>query len=131
MHVFTSDLDEAGTDANVYLTLLAKNGGSAGPYKLLSSKDDFERGEEDLFFVDMANLQDVTAIEACGYSFGVDTFNRYSLAGVLRQSLIIRPIASSNLQDVAAIEVRGPLVAHICCLRTLSGLLQPARCHNT
>eukprot|EP00232_Nephroselmis_pyriformis_P000020 CAMPEP_0182904224 /NCGR_PEP_ID=MMETSP0034_2-20130328/31943_1 /TAXON_ID=156128 /ORGANISM="Nephroselmis pyriformis, Strain CCMP717" /LENGTH=161 /DNA_ID=CAMNT_0025039337 /DNA_START=10 /DNA_END=491 /DNA_ORIENTATION=- len=49
--VTTSDVRGAGTDANVTINIHGSKGGT-GPLKLTSSKDNFERGNSDTFFLD-------------------------------------------------------------------------------
>lgn len=48
--VVTSDVRGAGTDADVMLTMVGDKG-SAGPFKLDDSKNNFERGQTDTFTV--------------------------------------------------------------------------------
>lgn len=49
--VYTSDLRGAGTDANVFLILYGATGLDSGSLKLDTSKNNFERGQEDVFMV--------------------------------------------------------------------------------
>jgi hypothetical protein len=51
--VRTSDIRGAGTDANVFITLVG-SAGSSGALRLESSKDDFRRGACDRFSVEAA-----------------------------------------------------------------------------
>nr|CAB3263471.1 lipoxygenase homology domain-containing protein 1-like [Phallusia mammillata] len=58
VHVFTGDVFNAGTDANVYLTMFGENGDS-GERKLLKSEtntDKFERGKVDIFNLEAVDL---------------------------------------------------------------------------
>ncbi|XP_077976546.1 lipoxygenase homology domain-containing protein 1-like isoform X1 [Styela clava] len=58
VHVFTGDKFNAGTDANVHITLFGENGDS-GERKLLKSEtysDKFERGHEDIFTIEAVDL---------------------------------------------------------------------------
>jgi hypothetical protein len=51
VQVYTSDLRGAGTDANVFLILYGAGGLDSGSLKLDTSKNNFERGQEDVFMV--------------------------------------------------------------------------------
>ncbi|XP_071954737.1 lipoxygenase homology domain-containing protein 1-like [Antedon mediterranea] len=55
VHVFTGNKRKAGTDANVYLTLFGE-GGDSGEHKLNTSKNNFEKGSEDIFVLECAGL---------------------------------------------------------------------------
>ena len=58
MSVFTGDVRGAGTDSNVFLTLYGEEGDS-GERKLQKSQthmNKFERGQEDVFRIEAANL---------------------------------------------------------------------------
>ena len=53
MTVYTSDLSSAGTDANVFFCLYGDQGKS-DEIKLENKSDNFERGQQDSFKVEMA-----------------------------------------------------------------------------
>jgi hypothetical protein len=53
--VITGTADGAGTDANVYITLYGDNG-SSGERQLDTERDNFERGQTDVFSPDMPDL---------------------------------------------------------------------------
>ncbi|RDD42008.1 Lipoxygenase homology domain-containing protein 1 [Trichoplax sp. H2] len=58
IHVFTGDVDGAGTNANVFLTIFGESGDS-GERKLAKSDthyDKFERNQEDIFHIEAADL---------------------------------------------------------------------------
>ncbi len=63
LQVYTSDIRGAGTDANISLTMFGAAGSSAGPFKLETSKNNFERGAEDIFFVEHPDVGDIKEIE--------------------------------------------------------------------
>jgi hypothetical protein len=51
--VYTGDVDNAGTDANVHIVLYGEKGNSGQPHKLDNSKNNFERNSVDEFFVEI------------------------------------------------------------------------------
>lgn len=53
MTVYTGDVDNAGTDANVHIVLYGEKGNSGQPHKLDNSKNNFERNSVDEFFVEI------------------------------------------------------------------------------
>ncbi|XP_063957148.1 lipoxygenase homology domain-containing protein 1-like [Lytechinus pictus] len=55
VHVFTANKRNAGTDANVFITVFGE-GGDSGEHKLDNSKNNFERGREDEFVIDSIAL---------------------------------------------------------------------------
>jgi hypothetical protein len=58
VHVFTGDVRKAGTDANVFVTLVGENGDS-GERQVMKSEtktDKFERKQEDIFSVEAVDL---------------------------------------------------------------------------
>ncbi|CAK8676643.1 unnamed protein product [Clavelina lepadiformis] len=58
VHIFTGDVFNAGTDANVFVTIFGENG-DTGERKLLKSEtnsDKFERGREDIFKLEAVDL---------------------------------------------------------------------------
>lgn len=64
VHVFTGDIFNAGTDANVYITLYGENGDS-GERKLMKSEkysDKFERGHVRYFFLCLSASPDEIAV---------------------------------------------------------------------
>jgi hypothetical protein len=61
--VFTSDIRGAGTDANVTIILFGSNSIDTGKIKLDSNKNDFERGQEDIFYHEYVDLGDITEVE--------------------------------------------------------------------
>eukprot|EP00854_Cymbomonas_tetramitiformis_P003095 gene3095-3928_t len=60
--VYTSDIKFAGTDANVSITIRGEKANS-GVRKLSTSKDNFERGKVDTFFVEAPDVGKILAIE--------------------------------------------------------------------
>lgn len=61
--ITTGDVDYAGTDANVYITLFGDRASSSETYLDTPGHDDFERGKTDTFNIFSAqNLGDITAI---------------------------------------------------------------------
>ena len=63
MQVFTSDIRGAGTDANVTIILFGSNTIDTGKIKLDSNKNDFERGQEDIFYHEYVDLGEITEVE--------------------------------------------------------------------
>lgn len=63
VQVFTSADRGAGTDANVNLRIKGASGRDSGPLKLETSKNNFERGREDIFFFELPDLGDLTEID--------------------------------------------------------------------
>ena len=64
VRVYTSDLRNAGTDANVHIVIVGESG-DTGKVKLLTSaehKDKFERGQVDSFVVDAVGLGEIKRI---------------------------------------------------------------------
>ncbi|XP_071500737.1 lipoxygenase homology domain-containing protein 1-like [Diadema antillarum] len=61
VHVFTGNKRNAGTDANVFITLFGE-GGDSGEHKLDNSKNNFERGREDEFVIDSIALGELRKI---------------------------------------------------------------------
>ncbi|XP_030851151.1 lipoxygenase homology domain-containing protein 1 isoform X3 [Strongylocentrotus purpuratus] len=55
VHVFTASKRNAGTDANVFITVFGE-GGDSGEHKLDNSKNNFEKGKEDEFVIDSIAL---------------------------------------------------------------------------
>ena len=62
VEVHTADVKYAGTDANVFVELLGANGNS-GRRPLSTSRDNFERGKKDVFFLEMPDLGELSAIK--------------------------------------------------------------------
>ena len=62
VEVHTADVKYAGTDANVFVELLGANG-SSGRRPLSTSRDNFERGKKDVFFLEMPDLGELSAIK--------------------------------------------------------------------
>jgi lipoxygenase homology domain-containing protein 1 len=61
--VYTSDIRGAGTDARVYCTLFGSHSGlDSGKMLLEDSKNNFERGMEDVFFVTAPDLGQLTEV---------------------------------------------------------------------
>ena len=60
--VTTADCKGAGTDANVFVELLGANGNS-GRRPLSTSRNNFERGKKDVFFLEMPDLGELSAIK--------------------------------------------------------------------
>ncbi|ULR55595.1 PLAT/LH2 domain-containing protein [Streptomyces deccanensis] len=58
INVHTGDVDAAGTDSNVYLTLFGTNG-SSDEMQLESGRDDFERDHVDTFTHTLKDLGDL------------------------------------------------------------------------
>ncbi|MEE1752836.1 PLAT/LH2 domain-containing protein [Streptomyces sp. SP18CS02] len=58
---YTGDLPNAGTDANVYITLHG-DGGTVGPSDLDNSENNFERGKVDHFTLDLSDVGPVERI---------------------------------------------------------------------
>ncbi|XP_071795423.1 lipoxygenase homology domain-containing protein 1-like [Asterias amurensis] len=56
VHVFTGNKRGAGTDANVFVTMFGESGEDSGERKLTNSKNNFERGREDVFVIDTPAL---------------------------------------------------------------------------
>ncbi|MFI1162462.1 PLAT/LH2 domain-containing protein [Streptomyces sp. NPDC020801] len=56
--VHTGDVDGAGTDANVYITIYGSNG-SSDELQLDSGRDDFERNGADMFTHTLKDLGDL------------------------------------------------------------------------
>lgn len=61
--MYTSDIKGAGTDANVTAVLFGSNKRDTGPIKLETSKNNFERGQEDIFYTEFPDLGDVVEVE--------------------------------------------------------------------
>lgn len=61
--VYTSDVRGAGTDANVSIKLAGTNGKETGLQRLENSKNNFERGAEDVFFLELPDLEELAYIE--------------------------------------------------------------------
>ena len=64
VRVYTSDVRNAGTDANMHLIIVGENG-DTGKVKLASSaehRDKFERGNVDSFVVEAVELGDIKRI---------------------------------------------------------------------
>jgi hypothetical protein len=59
--VVTGTVEGAGTDANVYITLFGGNGNS-GERQLDNARDNFERGQTDVFALEMADLGDIRRV---------------------------------------------------------------------
>ncbi len=60
--VYTGSVDNAGTDADVYMTMYGKNGNSGTKLLDKRGKDDFEKGSQDSYklkSVDLGPLQKV------------------------------------------------------------------------
>lgn len=58
INVHTGDVDGAGTDANVYITIFG-SGGSSDEMQLDSGRDDFERASVDTFTHTLKDLADL------------------------------------------------------------------------
>lgn len=58
VHIFTGDIRSAGTDANVFITLIGENGDSGERQLSVSEthRDKFERGQEDVFSIEAVEL---------------------------------------------------------------------------
>ncbi|KAF6256823.1 hypothetical protein COO60DRAFT_1640423 [Scenedesmus sp. NREL 46B-D3] len=63
IQVYTSDLRGAGTDARVFIKLEGQSGKDSGPLRLENSKNNFERGAQDVFHVDLPELGELVAAE--------------------------------------------------------------------
>lgn len=63
LQVFTSDIRGAGTDANVSIVLYGAGGRNSGPLRLENSKNNFERGAEDIFFSEPRDLGPISEVE--------------------------------------------------------------------
>ncbi|KAG1672531.1 hypothetical protein FOA52_002840, partial [Chlamydomonas sp. UWO 241] len=66
IHAFTSDIRGAGTDANVTIVMFgdaATGALNTGRIKLDSSKNDFERGNEDIFYAKFSDLGEIPEVE--------------------------------------------------------------------
>ncbi|MGW7042201.1 PLAT/LH2 domain-containing protein [Streptomyces avermitilis] len=61
INVHTADVDGAGTDANVYITVFGSNG-SSDEIQLDSGRDDFERNSVDTFTHTLRDLGDLYRI---------------------------------------------------------------------
>lgn len=59
--VFTSDVPSAATDAVVTITLNGERG-SSGPHELSAGKNDFSRGAEDVFPLDIQDVGAITSV---------------------------------------------------------------------
>jgi hypothetical protein len=62
VEVHTADVKFAGTDANVFVELLGANG-TSGLRRLSSSRENFERGKTDVFFMETPNLGELSAVK--------------------------------------------------------------------
>jgi len=58
---FTGDVENAGTDANVYITIYGSIR-AVGPATLDNAEDNFERGKEDHFTLDLSDVGRVERI---------------------------------------------------------------------
>ncbi|XP_022094211.1 lipoxygenase homology domain-containing protein 1-like isoform X2 [Acanthaster planci] len=56
VHIFTGNKRGAGTDSNVFVTIFGESGEDSGERKLTNSKNNFERGREDVFVLEAAAL---------------------------------------------------------------------------
>ena len=61
VEVVTSDVKFAGTDANVSIDIVGSKG-TSGKRRLENSRNNFERNTRDVFFIEMPDLGDLTAI---------------------------------------------------------------------
>lgn len=59
--VYTGTADGAGTSANVYITLYGANGNS-GERELDNGSDNFEKGDTDVFSLEMEDLGDINQV---------------------------------------------------------------------
>lgn len=59
--VYTGNVQNAGTDADVYITLYSEDGRNSGERLLDNSDNNFERNKTDMFTIEM---QDIGAIRA-------------------------------------------------------------------
>ena len=62
VEVHTADVKYAGTDANVHVELIGSSGNS-GRRVLSNSRNNFERGVVDVFFLEMPDLGDIAAVK--------------------------------------------------------------------
>ena len=53
----------AGTDANVFITLCSKTGASQRVQLRNTSKNNFERGQEDTFYISVTDIGSLSAIK--------------------------------------------------------------------
>ncbi|MDJ0597945.1 MAG: PLAT/LH2 domain-containing protein [Crocosphaera sp.] len=60
--VYTGDIRNAGTNANVYITLYGTRGQS-NEYSLDNRENNYQRGDTDEFTLRMANLGDITQVK--------------------------------------------------------------------
>uniref|UniRef100_A0A383W527 PLAT domain-containing protein n=1 Tax=Tetradesmus obliquus TaxID=3088 RepID=A0A383W527_TETOB len=63
IQVYTNDLRGAGTDARVFVRLEGQGGRDSGPLRLENSKNNFERGAQDVFHVELPDLGELAAVE--------------------------------------------------------------------
>eukprot|EP00775_Hariotina_reticulata_P001782 gene1782-2116_t len=63
VHVYTSDLRGAGTDANVFIIMHGSDGINSGQMKLENSKNNFERGAHDVFLLELLDLGELSALD--------------------------------------------------------------------
>ncbi|MBI3175133.1 MAG: hypothetical protein HYZ25_15510 [Chloroflexi bacterium] len=59
--VVTGSVEDAGTDANVYITLYGTSG-TSGERFLDNSADNFERGHTDVFSLEMGDIGEITQV---------------------------------------------------------------------
>lgn len=67
--VHTGDVPDAGTDANVYITIHGSKGKS-GPHGLDNSQNNFERNKTDHFTLDLADVGHMSSIRIGHDNFG-------------------------------------------------------------
>ena len=67
LQVHTSDIRGAGTDANVYLIIYGATGRDSGRLPLENSKNNFERGQEDTFTVQVRIHKKLFVARLWGY----------------------------------------------------------------
>ncbi|KAK9824333.1 hypothetical protein WJX72_009517 [[Myrmecia] bisecta] len=63
VQTFTSDVKGSGTDASVYIIVFGEKGRDTGVRKLETSRNNFERGQEDIFYLDSPDLGQINEIE--------------------------------------------------------------------
>ncbi len=60
--VYTGNIENAGTDADVFITLFGKNGISSGERMIDNAEDNYEKGKVDVFQLELQQLGDLEAI---------------------------------------------------------------------